>query len=328
MYHLKNKFKKALVTGGAGFVGSHIVEDLLDDGLEVISIDDYSAGKKENLAHLSHFGNQLQAIKCDIRNYEEVRPYFKDVDVVFHQAVSKNTVCLKNPPADLEINALGTLNLLTAAREAGVKKFVHASTGSVYGDTQYYPSDEKHPLNPNSFYGVSKLAAEKYVRAFHHLYGMEVSIMRYYHVFGPRQDYSDVGGVVSIFGRRAFQDLPLIIYGDGTQLRSFTYVKDIVRANKFLALQEGISGEAYNCASGVKVTIKELADEVLKYFNKSHLSISYEDWKPGDIKYFNVSHQKIADLGFQFQTSFTDGLTLTLDWVKGFLEDSVNNVRR
>lgn len=326
MIQIKKKFKKALVTGGAGFVGSHIVEDLLKEGLQVISIDNYSAGKKENLSHLGCYGDQLLEVKCDVRDFKALRPYLEGVDVVFHQAVSKNTVCLKDPPSDLEINALGTLNLLTASREAGVKKFVHASTGSVYGDTRYYPSDEEHPLNPNSFYGVSKLAAEKYVRAFHHLYGMDTSILRYYHVFGPRQDYSEVGGVVSIFARRAVQNLPLVIYGDGTQLRSFTYVQDVVNANKIIALTEGISGEAYNCASGVKVTIQELAKEVLKYFKKENLPIEYQDWKPGDIKYFNVSHKKISDLGFKFQTSFEDGLSYTLDWVKEFLEGTPQNV--
>lgn len=320
MYELNKKFKTALVTGGAGFIGSHIVEDLLKDGLEVVSIDDYSAGKKENLSHLSHWGAKFREVKCDIRDFNKLRPYLNGIDIVFHQAVSKNTVCLKDPQKDLEINALGTLNLLTAAREAGVKKFVHASTGSVYGDTRYYPSDEEHPLNPNSFYGVSKLAAEKYVRAFHHLYGMDVSILRYYHVFGPRQDYSDVGGVVSIFGRRAFQNLPLTIYGDGTQLRSFTFVKDIVNANKFLALTDDVSGEAFNCASGVKVTIQELAEAVLKYFDKPSLSILYEEWKPGDIKIFNVSHKKLTDLGFKFQTSFEEGLSNTLEWIIGYLE--------
>ncbi|MBX9622048.1 MAG: SDR family NAD(P)-dependent oxidoreductase [Alphaproteobacteria bacterium] len=320
MYSLGNKFKKALVTGGAGFIGSHIVEDLLGDGLEVISIDNYSAGKKENLAHLINWGQKFKEIKADVRDYKNLRPYLEGVDIVFHQAVSKNTICFKDPASDLEINALGTLNVLTAAREAGVKKFVHASTGSVYGDTRYYPSDEEHPLNPNSFYGVSKLAAEKYVRAFHHLYGMNVNILRYYHVFGPRQDYSDVGGVVSIFGRRAFQNLPLTIYGDGTQLRSFTFVKDVVNANKFLALTDDVSGEAFNCASGVKVTIKELADAILKYFGKETLPIEFQDWKPGDIKYFNVSHQKIADLGFKFQTSFEEGLANTLEWIIGYLE--------
>lgn len=158
------------------------------------------------------------------------------------------------------------------------------------------------------------------MRAFHHLYGMDTSILRYYHVFGPRQDYSEVGGVVSIFGRRALQEKPLIIYGDGTQLRSFTYVKDVVKANKFLAMTENTSGEAYNCASGVKVTIQELAEEILKYFDKEQLPIEYQDWKPGDIKYFNVSHQKIADLGFKFETSFEEGLSKTLDWINDYLK--------
>lgn len=317
-YSLKNSgFKKALVTGGAGFVGSHLVESLLKDGLEVVSIDDYSAGKTENLAHLKRNSN-LQEIQCDVTNIQSLRKYFKDVDIVFHQACSKNTICLENPARDLEVNAKGTLNMLLLAKEFGVKKFIHASTGSVYGNAQYYPTDEKHALNPASYYGVSKLAGEKYVRAFSELYDMDTVILRYFHVFGPRQENSDVGGVVSIFARRAIQNKPLIIFGDGTQLRSFTYVEDVVRINKLAALTSGISGQEFNCASGVKITIQELADAVLEYFGKEELGIEYKDWKTGDVKKFDVDNSKIKSLGFRFRYGFNQGLVKTMEWSKDY----------
>ena len=179
MSTISETFKRALVTGGAGFIGSHIVRSLLDRGLEVVSVDDYSAGKAENLAGCHDHSGFTEA-KCDVTDIERLRPLFKGVDLVLHQACSKNTVCLRDPARDLEVNAKGTLNMLLLAQEFGVKKFVHASTGSVYGEAQYYPTDEGHPLNPVSYYGVSKLCGVKYVRAFSHLYGLDTTILRYF----------------------------------------------------------------------------------------------------------------------------------------------------
>lgn len=318
MYSLRGKYGRALVTGGAGFIGSHIVEGLLQDGLEVVSFDDYSAGKRENLERFRG-RTGFSEIAGDVTDYGVLSRHFVGVDVVFHQAVSKMTVCLKDPARDLEVNAKGTLNVLEAARAHGVKKVVHASTGSVYGEARYFPTDENHPLEPRSYYGVSKLAAEKYARVFHDLYGLDVTILRYYHVFGPRQENSDVGGVVSIFGRRALNDEPPVIFGDGSQLRSFTYVRDVVNINKLVALTEGTAGEVYNCASGIQVTIAELADAVLRLLGKGHLGVEYRDWKLGDIKVFDVDNRKLKALGFQFGTTFSEGLAATLDWLRGYL---------
>ena len=315
-YSLQGIYQKAIVTGGAGFVGSNLVESLLEDGLEVVSIDDYSAGKERNLEDLKErFGDQLIAANCDITDKGKLATYFKDVDVVFHQACSKMTVCLKDPLRDLEVNAAGTFNLLELARDTNVKKFVHVSTGSVYGIAQYFPTDEKHPVNPTSYYGVSKLAGEKYVRAFAHLYGMDTSILRYYHVYGPKQDSGDYGGVMGIFCKQAIKNEDLTIFGDGTQIRSFTYVKDVVNINKLVA-KKGGKGEAYNCASGLKVSINDIAHKITKMAGATS-KINYEDWKPGDIKDFEVSHQKIEDLGFQFEyLDFDKGLQKTFDWYK------------
>lgn len=321
-HSIRGLYKKALVTGGAGFVGSHIVESLLRDGLEVISIDDYSGGKEINLSHLS--GNpMLQEIKCDITDYDSLKKYFDGVDIVFHQAVSKMTVCMKDPRRDLEVNAEGTFNLLELSRDNSVKKFVHASTGSVYGIAKEFPTDEHHQLNPASYYGVSKLAGEKYVRLFADLYDLNTSILRYYHVYGPRQESSDVGGVVSIFARRAIENKPLIIYGDGTQIRSFTYVDDIVNINKLVALHPDSKGESYNCASGIQISINELANKVLKNLNKTEHEIIYKDWKIGDIKFFDVSNTKLKDIGFKWNMDFDKGLEETLLWSQKWFTGNV-----
>ena len=317
MEEFNEKYKRALVTGGAGFIGSHLVEGLLQEGLEVISIDNYVAGKRANLAALKAYPG-FREVDCDILDQKKLECFFEGVDVVFNQAASKMTVCLRDPALDLQVNAQGTFNVLELSRKYGIKKVVHVSTGSVYGDAQYYPTDELHPLNPTSYYGVSKLAGEKYARAFAHLYDLDVTMLRYFHVYGPRQESSDVGGVVSIFARRALHDQPLVIYGDGSQLRSFTYVEDVVDINKLVALRAQSKGEAYNCASGIKVTILELAQKVLAYYGKENLEIQFEDWRLGDILKFDVDNAKLKELNFEFRTDFDAGLARTLEWSRSF----------
>jgi UDP-glucose 4-epimerase len=315
-YSLEGKFKKALVTGGAGFVGSNLVESLLADGLKVVSIDDYSAGKTANLSDVhAKYGDKLTEVDCDITNKYNLSKHFDGVDVVFHQACSKMTVCLKDPLRDLVVNAGGTFNLLELARDNNVKKFVHVSTGSVFGKAEYFPTDEKHPVNPASYYGVSKLAGEKYVRAFADLYDLNTSILRYYHVYGPKQDSGDYGGVIGIFCKKALANDDITIYGDGTQIRSFTYVQDVVNINKLVAYK-GEKGESYNCASGLKISINDIAHKI-RGLAEAKSAINYEDWKIGDIKDFNVSHDKIKSLGFEFQyLDFDYGLKKTFDWYK------------
>jgi UDP-glucose 4-epimerase len=314
----KFPFKKALVTGGAGFIGSHIVEELVTNGIETVSVDNYFAGKKENLEHLKQYPH-FHEVQCDVLDFEGLDALFPGVEVVFHQAASKKTICLNNPRLDLEINAKGTFNLLELAVKHGVKKFVHASTGSVYGEAEYMPQDECHQLNPTSYYGVSKLAGEKYVRAFHHLYGLKVAILRYFHVYGPRQESSDVGGVVTIFTRRIMEGKPVYIYGDGTQQRSFTYVKDVVKANLLAAMLEETDGKVYNCASGIKVTIEELYRYVCNILGKPDHPLEYKDWMPGDIKVFDIDNSKIRrDFGMDFITDFQAGLQQTVRWAQDY----------
>lgn len=315
---MKFPFKKALVTGGAGFIGSHIVEELVHIGVETISIDNYFAGKHENLAHLKQYPH-FHEVECDVTDLAELEKHVPGVEVIFHEAASKKTICLNDPRRDLAINAEGTFNLSELAVKYNIKKFVHASTGSVYGEAQYYPQDEDHPLVPTSYYGVSKLAGEKYVKVFDHLYDLNTTVLRYFHVYGPRQESSDVGGVVSIFTRRMLAGQPITIFGDGTQQRSFTYVKDVVRANLLAATNPATRGNVYNCASGITITIKELADLIGDILDIHDQIINYGDWTPGDIKVFNIDNTKIQEtLGLDFLTDFRQGLELTINWATDY----------
>lgn len=301
------------MTGGAGFIGSHLVSRLVELGVETVSVDNYIAGKSENLSHLKGLAN-FREVDCDVTDEPSLKKLFSGVDVVFHQAASKKTVCLADPRKDLDINAKGTFNLLELARDTGVKKFVHASTGSVYGEAQYFPQDEKHPLDPSSYYGVSKLAGERYVMTFRKLYGVDATVLRYFHVYGPRQESSDVGGVVSIFTRCMLQNQPITIHGDGTQQRSFTYVGDVVEANLRAAKLLVANGKVYNCASGIRVTVKELANMVGEIIGVKP-EIRYGDWLPGDIKTFEIDNSLIRrDLGLEFLTDFRSGLNKTVGW--------------
>src|SRR3989344_6326976 len=175
---IKDKYKRALVTGGAGFIGSHLCDELVNSGLEVISVDNFVAGKAKNVEHLKKFSNFKKA-NVDVCDFDRLKKHFRGVDIVFHNAASKKTVSLKDPRMDLDVNAKGTFNLLELSRDKGVKKFVHASTGSVYGEPIIFPQTEDHPLNPTSVYGVSKLAGEKYAKLFEKSFGLDTTVLRY-----------------------------------------------------------------------------------------------------------------------------------------------------
>jgi UDP-glucose 4-epimerase len=288
----------AVVTGGAGFIGSHLCDALLDTGNDVVCVDNLVGGdgSDRNIAHLA--GNARFSFV-----HEDVVDWASDadlagVDVVFHQAASKNTVSLSDPDRDLMVNGMGTLRLLLAAQRAGVKKFVHGSTGSVFGQLQAR-QDENHPKNPVSFYGVSKLAGESYCRVVSEIYGLNCTVYRYYHVIGPRQDDSEVGGVVPIFARRCQEGQPLTIYGTGEQVRSFTSVFDVVQANILAAADPERSRGFFNCASGIRVTIQELAEFILEETGTAK-GIEYADWRPGDILEFDIDNSQITELGMHF----------------------------
>ena len=312
------KYQKALVTGGAGFIGSNIIEELLDIGLDVVNVDNYIAGKKSNIAPFLKYKHFVDA-ECDVTDYDSLKKCFDGVDLVFHEAASKKNVCLKDPRQDLLVNGTGTFNVLELSRDLGVKKVVHASTGSVYGEAKILPQTETHPLEPVSYYGVSKLAGERYVKVFEQLYNLDTTILRYFHVYGQRQEWGVYGGVIPIFIYAILNGKNPTIFGDGTQERSFTFVKDVVNANLFVAANATTKGEVYNCASGVNVTVQQMCDELLRRMHREDLSPRYDDWTIGDIKKFDISNEKLRSLGFEFMTSFDDGLDKTIaDYVDRF----------
>lgn len=314
--NVTDKWNKCLVTGGAGFIGSHICEEALNLGKKIICIDNLVAGKEENMESFIDHPN-FKFVRKDITHRLAIIPHFENVDIVFHNAASKAIVCRKDPKRDLEVNTWGTYIVCECAVRWGIKKVVHASTGSVYGEALYLPVDESHPLVPVSYYGVSKLAGERYLEAYRQYYGLNYTVLRYFHVYGPRQENSDLGGVIPIFIRRAYNNQPLIIYGDGTQTRSFTYVKDDVWANFLLSDPDEYIGEVFNSASGIRITINELAEMVLRLMGKEELEIQHADWRPGDIKYMEVSNDKMP-AAISFETDFEKGLKRTIDHYLGY----------
>jgi nucleoside-diphosphate-sugar epimerase len=306
--------RKVIVTGGAGFIGSHLCEELV---AHVVCMDDLSAGKRGNVDLFTGRNNFTFAHKDICDDDAEMKALFEGVDTVFHNAASKKNICLDRPERDLEVNAGGALNLLRHAMDAGVRKFVQASTGSVYGEPQIFPTLENHPFEPVSYYGVSKLAGERYVDVFHKLYGLDTTVLRYFHVYGPRQESNEFGGVVSIFLRRITEGKNPVVFGHGEQVRSFTYVKDLVAAN----IDPAATGQAYNAASGIRVTINDLAKGMLEILDpEGRLEIEHGDPLIGDIMEFDVSNTKIREeLGLSFEQDFWGTLRSALADKDAFL---------
>jgi UDP-glucose 4-epimerase len=304
---------RCLVTGGAGLVGSEIVDLLLMQGFEVTSVDNYSVGKKDNLNIARNF-SKFREIELDIRDLDSLSSELnRGYDIIFHEAVSKNTICLVDPVSDLDVNAKATLQLLILAKKYGVSKFIHASTGSVYGRAPIFPTHENSPKAPVSFYGISKLAAENYVKIYSEIYGLEYVILRYFHVFGHRQDSSSTGGVIPIFITRAMQDKPILITGDGTQVRAFTHVSDVARINLLCALDARAKNSILNCASDSRVSILELANLVKKSLPTSKSRIDFLAERIGDIKHFDIDNSKLTnELGFRFEMEFVKGIEQTI----------------
>lgn len=304
--------RKVIVTGGAGFIGSHLCEGLVSAGARVVAVDNLAAGKELNYAHLVRSPG-FSFAKVDVCDREGMDAIMAGTDVIFHNAASKKNVCLTDPHRDLEVNAGGTLNMLELAKKHGVRRFVHASTGSVYGEPVTFPTTEEHPLRPVSYYGVSKLGGERYVDVFGRLYGMETVILRYFHIYGTRQESNEFGGVVSIFLRTIKERKPLRIFGNGKQIRSFTWVKDLVAANLRAGESDEARGEVFNVASGIQVSIEELAHGLLR-LAKADNQIIHDVPLIGDIDYFEVSSAKIESLlGVGFTKDFWGTMAQTID---------------
>jgi len=313
-----------LVTGGLGFIGSHIVESLIKKGAKVRILDNYSTGSEDNIASVK---NDVEIIKGDILNLQDLRKAVKGSDVISHQAAQLEiTRAIDNPIEDLTINTIGTLNLFNVCIEMGVKRIIIASSAGVYGQAVEIPQKENiHPTEPNWAYGVSKLASEKYSAIMKGLYGLEITNLRYGIVYGPREWY---GRVLTIFLKRALENKPLIIFGDGKQIRDFIYVEDVVNMHNQCILNNKAKHQVFNVSTGVGTDINTLANLVLDISGKS-LRIIHEDVPLGEkSKYFNrkrlpmelrtliQSPQKAKDiLNWEPKVPLKEGLKREWDWL-------------
>lgn len=306
---------KYLVTGGAGFIGSHIAEALVGRGEDVRVLDDLSTGKKENLAGVL---KRIEFVRGDIRDLETCRRAVEDVETVFHEAALASVVrSVSDPILNDAINVRGTLNMLSAAKDAAVRSFVLASSSAVYGDDPADSKIEGCEGRPQSPYGVSKLVDEKYAQVFHALHGLNAVALRYFNVFGPRQDpASEYSAVIPLFITRMLRGEPPTIYGDGRQSRDFIYVEDVVRANLAAAASAPAAGEAINVACGVGMTVNELG-EALNRVLGTRLEPRYAPPRPGDVLHSTADISKARRLlSFAPAVSFREGLERTVAWYK------------
>jgi UDP-glucose 4-epimerase len=300
---------KVLVTGGAGFIGSHTVDKLLDEGLGVVVLDNLRSGNLENLKPHIGEGN-CRFVQGDVRDFGLVKDLVRDVDCVVHSAALISVPeSIKNPVLTNDVNVNGALNLLKACVDFDVKRFVYASSCAVYGNAESLPIKEACPARPESPYGVSKLVAENYARKYHEDFGLETVCLRYFNVYGPRQVYSDYSGVITQFISRLAKGLPLVIFGDGEQTRDFVHVQDVVEANMLALKNGGVAGETFNIGTGVATTINQLANILLEVADKKHLKLNHSKPRRGDINHSvaDISKAK-AQLDYNPKVSLKEGL--------------------
>ncbi|MCL5886912.1 MAG: NAD-dependent epimerase/dehydratase family protein [Actinobacteria bacterium] len=301
---------KYLVTGGAGFIGSNLVKMLLADGHEVIVLDDLSSGYEENLFAEAEF------IAGDITDPDAVYEAATGVDSIFHLAASVgNTRSIDDPIRDAEVNYTGTLRVLEAARKHNIERIVFSSSAGIFGELKTLPIAEDHAFEPDSPYGVGKLAAEKACLAYNKLYGMKNVCLRYFNVYGVRQRYDAYGNVIPIFAERMLRGQDVVIFGDGEQTRDFVNVRDVARANYSAAQSENAAG-SFNLGSGTRISINELVT-IMSRLSGSHSEIIHDKPRPGDVRdsLAAIAAARSA-LGYEPSVDLEDGLAAYLDWLR------------
>jgi nucleoside-diphosphate-sugar epimerase len=311
---------KYLVTGGAGFIGSHIVETLLEQGESVRVLDNFSTGKRENLEVLSaQFGvSRLEILEGDIRNAARVGEAVRGIEVIFHEAAFVSVPqSMKEPQVCFDVNIMGTSLLFEAARRAGVRRAVVASSAAVYGESDALPLVEETPLQPLSPYAVSKRVKEMYAELFTGSFGFDVVALRYFNVYGPRQRPDSMyAAAVPIFVRRLLEGKPVTVFGDGGQTRDLINIRDVVRANLIAAEHPDAAGKVFNICTGVETRWLDLLDTLDELIPNS-LQREFAASRPGDI-YRSVGRpQKAADvMGFRAEVPLVDGLKEVIDWMR------------
>jgi len=301
-----------LITGGAGFIGSNIAYKLLTMGKKVRILDNFSSGKEENLAAVK---NDIELIRGDIRNTDTVRKAVEGIDFVYHQAALASVqASIDNPLTSHDINLTGTLNMLEYSRRAGVKKLIMASSASIYGDSPVLPKHEKMLPEPLSPYAAHKLTGEYYLYLYWKLYKFPTVGLRYFNVFGPRQDpKSDYAAVIPCFIDRMVKGETPTVFGDGEQTRDFIYIDDCVAANLLAIENDDMVGEVFNVAGGNQFTLNQLLEE-LRTITGKDIKAVYEPARAGDIRHSYASIDKIKKIGFSLGVGFSEGLKKTVEY--------------
>jgi UDP-glucose 4-epimerase len=299
---------KVLVTGGAGFIGSNLVDKLSIEN-SVIVLDDLSTG---SLSNLEESKNRITFVKGSVLDKALLKSLVNKVQYVFHLAACVgNLKSIEDPLFDMEVNVRGTLNVLQACIQSGIKRMVYSSSASVFGEARYLPIDEEHPLDPESPYGVSKLAAERYCIAFQKVYGLPTVALRYFNVYGPRQGGSAYPNVIAVFFRKIKEGESLTVFGDGTQTRDFVFVGDIVRANIMAATHPAAIGQVFNIASGRENSVNHLVDLIPKITGHSG-DVVHAEPRVGEVLRSLASIAKVQKtLGYEPATDLEKGLRLT-----------------
>ena len=301
--------KKILATGGAGFVPSHLVDALVERGAVVTAMDNFQAGVRGNLANSI---DRITLLDADLRDAAAVRRAVEGMDYVFHFGANASVPnSLKNPRYDFETNALGSFNLLEAAKDMGVTRVIYASSAAVYGEPEYTPTDENHPLRPTSFYGVSKLAAEQLGMTYHNMFGLGFTAIRIFNTYGPRQPRYVLADLIRKLKRNPRE---LEVLGTGEQIRDYCYVSDTVGAFVAAAENEEMNGNVYNISGGSPISIRELVGIILKVMELPDCRVTYtgHNWK-GDIDRLDADISKIRAMGFAPSVPIEVGIRLTIE---------------
>jgi UDP-glucose 4-epimerase len=305
---------RTLVTGGAGFIGSELVRQLAAQGCQVVVVDNLVNGRRENLERLP--ADLVQVVVADIRQNERMADLMQGVDIVFHLACLGVRHSMHSPHENHEVNATATLKLLSVARAAGVKRFVYVSSSEVYGTARWVPMTEEHPTFPMTVYGASKLAGECYARAFYRTYDYPTIVVRPFNTYGPRCHHEgDSGEVIPRFLLRCLAGRPMVIFGDGTQTRDFTYVSDIAKGILMAVLADDAIGQTINLGSGREIAINELAREVAAVVGRPDAAVIHDDPRPGDTLRLCADTTKACQLlGFEPEVTLREGLVRLRDW--------------
>lgn len=308
--------KRILITGGAGFIGSALVRSMAESGADVLIVDNLVNGKRQNVEEI--LSEHVRLTEVDIRDEDVVRPLLGGVDVVFHLACLGVRHSIHSPFENHDVNATGTLQLLTWARSEGVSRFVYVSSSEVYGTARYAPIPEDHPTLPHTVYGGSKLAGESYARAFWRSYGYPTVIIRPFNAYGPRSHHEgDSGEVIPKFMLRALAGRDLIVFGDGRQTRDFTYVDDTARGILEIGMCDDAVGQTVNIGRGEEITIDELAEQVIQVVGRQDVSVKYAEPRPGDVMRLWADTQAASELaGFHARMSLFEGLERLASWYR------------